>query len=689
MRFLLFFLIIVTGSFAYADNKFVTEQSSLQIITHKLSSDKHLIGLNFAIENGWKIYWKNPGDSGSEVKISIDGYDSELIWPAPKRHIDKITEDLQMQSFIYSSDIVIPVLINFNGNKPESIKLHVDYSICAKICIPYSHEFHINIADGDNNRQLHKIYNDLAQYKKNTTIKIDNDKTQFINDNGRLFLKLVASGINEIANVDIFAEYVANISFRTAVVNSLGNGNAEFIIPVDNFLKNIDLSGREIEFTIVSGNMPSNYQITIPKSINGKVELPESDGSVQKQLDNNIVIMVIYAFIGGFILNIMPCVLPVLSLKLMSIIKHRDSHPMKVRLSLLASASGIIFSFLVIAGVTVFLKIAGQSVGWGIQFQEPKFIIFLMLIILLFALNLLGKFEINLPVWLSGVVHETEQKHHHGIAGSFMVGAFAALLATPCTAPFLGVAIGFALAQNTAAILTVFFAMGLGMAQPYIVLAIFPSLIKYLPKSGAWMGVVKKVFGALLLLTVFLLLYVLLGQIGKLATIVTFMLCLLVKFFIEMDPSSKGKKSIKYILLTSVVVLCFYIPTVMQDRYKAHNGQINDIWQEFEGDKIANYINQGKVVVVDVTADWCFTCKVNKFLVLERGAVLERLMQDDIIALVADMTNENEVANKYLQSFRRSGIPFNVVYGRSKPDGIILSTLLTEEEVLQAISDAK
>ncbi|HLO77012.1 MAG TPA: thioredoxin family protein, partial [Magnetospirillum sp.] len=309
-----------------------------------------------------------------------------------------------------------------------------------------------------------------------------------------------------------------------------------------------------------------------------------------------------------------------------------------VRAAFLASAAGIVASFLALAGAAVAVKAAGQAVGWGIQFQQPGFLAVMIALLLAFAANLWGAFEIRLPSALMNV--GPSGVAHHTLLGHFLSGAFATLLATPCSAPFLGTAVGFALARGAGEIAAIFAALGLGMSVPYLAVALWPDLARRLPKPGAWMVTVKKVMGVALAATALWLGSVLAAQTGLTTA----------------APPAAGKTDIA--------------------------------WKSFDLTAVRQAVAEGKVVFVDVTADWCITCKVNKAAVVDRGAVAARLTGGGVVPMRADWTRPDDGIARYLASFDRFGIPFNAVYGPGAPDGIALSELLTEAEVLAALDKA-
>ena len=348
------------------------------------------------------------------------------------------------------------------------------------------------------------------------------------------------------------------------------------------------------------------------------------------------------------------------------------------------------FSFLLLAGFLIALKTGGMSVGWGIQFQEPVFLAFLTVVLGLFAYNLFGLFEVTMPAWVGNLV--AGRSGEENLGGHFLTGALATLVATPCSAPFLGTAVGFALSRGWLEIVLVFAALGLGLALPYLAVAAFPALAGRLPRPGPWMNVVRRVLGIALAATVLWLLYVLANGIGTdgarvLAALVLIMGAVLA---LRRAPSSGlGRHADKLVVALSLVAVVFpatwaSAPVTAEDRAGAFVG----VWQKFDRAEIRKLVAEGKTILVDVTADWCVTCQVNKQLVLEVGTVSEKLKSGEIIAMKADWTRPSQAISDYLAGFGRYGIPFNAVYGPSAPDGVALPELLTTNLVLQAVDRA-
>ena len=393
------------------------------------------------------------------------------------------------------------------------------------------------------------------------------------------------------------------------------------------------------------------------------------------------------AFLGGLILNVMPCVLPVLSIKLSSAIKTSGRGTRAVRTGFLLAAAGVMAFMWALAAVLYLLQTFGVTVGWGLQFQNPTFLAVLFVVLAVFSANLFGLFEFRLPASL-----QTRLAGAGGTTGygaDFATGFFGAVLATPCSAPFLGTAVAFALAGRGIDIVIVFTALGLGLALPYLVVAALPGLVRVLPKPGPWMVWLKVVLGLLLLVTALWLLWVLASVAGMLAaaTVAGLSVALiLVVTFRVLPPVPRSAA----IIVLAILPLVAAAPLARQAQPASQSLAGEQIaWVPFDRTDIAKRVSRGEVVFLDITAEWCLTCKANKALVLEREPVVTALTSGDIIPMQADWTRPDDRIARFLEAHNRFGIPFNAVYGPAAPEGIILSEILSSQDVMAAFDAAR
>ena len=414
-----------------------------------------------------------------------------------------------------------------------------------------------------------------------------------------------------------------------------------------------------------------------------------------------LALMLVFGLIGGAILNVMPCVLPVLSLKVFGLVKSAGIGRREVVVGSLATTAGILASFWALALFAIAARAAGAAVGWGVQFQQPAFVTFLAVVVVLFCLNLWGLFEIPLPSRLANSLGGGPKE---GVAGHFASGLFATLMATPCSAPFLGTAVGFALAQPSPTILAIFTSVGLGMALPYLALAVAPGAARLLPKPGAWMETVRRVMGFLLAAAAVWLFYVLAGQISPERLAAIELALLAVALFVWLRHSAGAGTgtgsghAVARLAAAGIAVavvaslgLAVTADAGAEQRLAANgsNGEDGERiqWLEFDRAEAEARSAAGELVFVDVTADWCFTCKANERLVLETPETRALFAEHDVVPMKADWTNRDDRIAAFLADYGKYSIPFYLLY-RPGQEPLPFSELLTKNNLAQAVREA-
>jgi suppressor for copper-sensitivity B len=492
-----------------------------------------------------------------------------------------------------------------------------------------------------------------------------------------ILIQVEARSREPFANPDIFIEGPDEVAFAKPTV-SLSDGGRRALLAVKGVgLEPAQIDGATLVLTLVDEDR--SMEATVPLRFGGPIAAAPSPPALETPLWRILA----FAVLGGLILNLMPCVLPVLSIKLLSVVSYGGRDPAAVRFGFLATATGIVASMLVIAAALVGVKAGGMTVGWGIQFQQPLFLVFMALVVTLFAYNLFGLFEIQLPQRLADL--SLRAGDHPSAGGHFLTGAFATLLATPCSAPFVGTAVGFALSRDAGEIFLVFASLGIGLALPYLAVAVFPRVATALPRPGNWMVVLRRVLGLALAATAVWLLTVIAAQIGaEGALTIAAMLALsgAVLMIRRLPQSRLGRHAGKVVLVLSIAALALPLVRAPQPAGPAtvQAGQ----WRPFDQVELARLVSAGRVVFVDVTADWCITCQVNKKIVLDNEPVSSWLNSENVVAMRADWTRPDADIARYLASFGRYGIPFNAVYGPEAPNGIALPEILTSNIVLDA-----
>jgi suppressor for copper-sensitivity B len=385
-----------------------------------------------------------------------------------------------------------------------------------------------------------------------------------------------------------------------------------------------------------------------------------------------VLFIMLLAALGGLVLNVMPCVLPVLSLKIMEIVKSKLNN--SVRRDLLLTASGIVFSFLVLGFVTIAIKFIGGTIGWGLHFQNPGFIMFLIVVLFVFAGNLYGSFEFKLPALVATLGGKR--------VGSFLTGCLATLLATPCTAPFLGTAVSFALTRSWFEILLIYTSMGIGMALPIITLSFMPKLVaRIIPKPGKWLESFKKFLAFLLFITCIWLVFVLYAQISFRGLAVFVGSLLLLKYLFSINWSKR------HILLAIVLGTTFSVGSgwFTESKVRQEEEWYDSHWQIYSEQKLKQLLRKNQTIFIEVTADWCITCKYNYFTVLNTTSMMNALKERNVHLLKADYTRGDPNIAKLLEKHKQAGVPTYIVYGPKFKKGLVLSGIISHTDIIELV----
>lgn len=627
--------------------------------------------LEVNLEGEWKTYWRSPGEGG--VSPILDWSQSSNIsgldwyWPTPAFY-----ETSGVMTLGYKHDVVFPMLLTFDDiNQPITFSGKLTLPTCTNICVLTDYDLDlapISLTDLETDINAQHLYQQGLS-KVPAKSKLTNIiASSFDVESQVLQLQISHQGGWENPQILVDGEQITDDYLSQADI-AINDDIVTATYQVTNWLGKTDLVGKEISITVSDTLFAHEVSAVV------------DDNALLKNSSTSIVSMIIFALLGGLILNIMPCVLPVLGMKLNSMVASAHSSKRTVRIQFLASAAGILTSFWLLASGLLLLKFTGSAIGWGIQFQNPFFIGFMVIITALFTANLLGFFELRLPSRFSTSI---ASKGNDSTLGHFIQGMFATLLATPCSAPFLGTAVAFALGASVFEMWMIFTFLGLGMALPWLLFALFPGLISFMPKPGAWMNKVKILFGLMMLLTTLWLLSLMAPFVGNL---VTFMIALsLLVFFLFFIAKKHGQKTV--IIILAAVVLTSSATLMIGSLTAKHWAtplEDNLNWVPLDQQSINEYVKQGKTVFVDVTADWCITCKVNKIGVTLQDPVYSALQQENVITVKGDWTKPNDVVTDYLRSHQRFGVPLNVVYGPNAPQGIPLPVILTSDDVIDAL----
>ncbi|WIH25564.1 protein-disulfide reductase DsbD family protein [Photobacterium damselae] len=648
----------------------------LMLTGEKNEANKTVEGLlEVKLDKDWKTYWRSPGEGGTapsinwELSSNLNSVDWH--WPLPKRY-----EFLGVETLGYKHDVIFPMTFHLDDmNKPVFLSGKLTMSSCTSICVLTDYELSLDF----NPEKLVPSVDAMVLYNKGNSLvpkpSTAVELTQVSYDEAKKIVSIVATNKAGWTNPDVFVDGqskpVKQTSFLTPKIDVSGE---QLIaqVPVSSWFGTPKLVGEPLSVTITD----KDIAVELSKAADNKPVIALQNDSLLKVIG--------LALLGGLILNIMPCVLPVLGMKLSSVISAKGLERRQIRAQFIASALGILVSFWLLAGFLALLKVSGQALGWGVQFQSPWFIGAMMIITGLFAANMLGLFEIRLSsntnTWLA-----TRGGNSYG--GHFVQGMFATLLATPCSAPFLGTAVAFALGANYLTLFAIFTALAVGMAAPWLLIALFPQLANALPKPGMWMNTVKTIFGLMMLVTSLWLLSLMANFFSLKIVIVIGVIAL--ALLLSQLWRIKGKRAtlltVGFLIIVTAIGLI--IGSLTADKWAKPLPQDHH-WTPLNIEQIKQDVAQGKTVFVDVTADWCITCKANKVGVILQEPVYSALDQENIVLMRGDWTKPSDYVTNFLQSHGRFGVPFNIVYGPAAPNGIELPVILTSEQVLDALKQA-
>ncbi|WP_145931805.1 protein-disulfide reductase DsbD family protein [Yersinia bercovieri] len=625
------------------------------------------------LQDGWKTYWRSPGEGGIAPTIAWDlPLDAvKWHWPVPQRFD---VSGISTQG--YHQQVMLPIVIS--GPLPKRVSGTLTLSTCSNVCILTDYPFSLDLSSPISAENQQQFMHDFAQAMGQ--VPIANALTKQIQvgyGNGEVqILALREEGWQQPA---LFFDSLDDVDLGKPIVSVQGNQLSVRVAATDGWGEGTaDLRGKPLTMVISDAGLAQETTLNIGSAL----RLPASSTTFWS--------WIFMALAGGLILNLMPCVLPVLAMKLGSILQTEQQTRRQVRWQFLASAAGIISSFWLLALLMTALRLGNHALGWGIQFQSPWFIGFMVLVTALFTANLLGLFDIQLSSSLNSRIAapRIEKSGARGMAGHFGQGALATLLATPCSAPFLGTAVAFALAAPLPALWGIFTALGVGMSLPWLAVAAWPTLALCLPRPGRWMSHLRIAMGGLMLASSLWLLTLMISHIGLLAVIITagvLLLALLLAIGWRYGARVAIIVSLISVLIIGALLLAGSL-TANLWRQPLHD---NIPWQPLTESAIKQALREHKRVFVDVTADWCVTCKVNKIHVLMRDDVQQALQAPDVVALRGDWTRPSAAITQFLRERGTVAIPFNQIYGPQQPQGVVLSPLLDPDVLLKVLADAK
>jgi thiol:disulfide interchange protein DsbD len=644
------------------------------------------VGLLLHMVPNWHTYWKFPGDAGipTEIKWKLpEGWKTgEIQWPIPL----KLDEPGDIQIYGYHDEVLLMQEITPPASlKDSGVQLPADanWLVCEKICIPGSASLKLDLPvaaqGGSANEEIFSRYRrSLPQSWPDPKVARSSWKRQ----GAELQLTVESAALASYPAADFFPLPEPTVVVSHPKAERAVDGKITFRIPIETADTNLSaLNGIVVFGQSENGAGRNAWALNAPAITTSGPLFSEG-----------LAKFLLFGFLGGLILNLMPCVLPVISLKIFGFVQQAGQDRRRILRSGLAFIAGIFAWFIGLALLLIGLKSAGREITWAFQFTNPYFVVLMSAVVLVFALNLFGVFEISLPQFASrGVLGWTARE---GEAGSFFEGVFATVLATPCTAPFLGTALGFAFTQSGWTILLMFLAIATGMASPYFLLSAQPAWLRLLPKPGAWMVRVKQLMGFLLLATLLFLLAVVGAERGVEAIIWTacFLLVLSLACWMKgafIVPTASATARFVSLALMLVLVLggAWYFIGEKFAAAKTVSAETQTVggWQPFTPQLLETELKQGHAVFVDFTAVWCLTCKFNEANVLEAGAVRDAFQRHNITKIKADWTNADPAITKILKQFGRPGVPMYVLYPGNHAEPILFPEVLTQNMILEKL----
>ena len=650
-----FISLLIFSSFSYG-NPVETGHANVSLVkfgTNQSAQNELFIGIKMDMQKNWHTYWKNPGDSGGPIKViwnlpqnvSIEG----PLWPTPD-----LLPYPPLMTYGYKDFVIFPYKVSYTDfDNLSFVGADIDFLICDDVCVPEK-------------ASINTSFNKLQPSKrfKEWLLKVPEITLPILGSQTNEFLEVRFSYNDQIRSIYFFSDNQNMI---------LHSGKQVLIKEENNWLLKIPLQSEDLKISYIEGVIKINDESYL---INSDVTK-----SSEEALSMSILQAIIFAFIGGIILNLMPCVFPIISLKILSFVSMGGSSKSKIRTHSLIFCLGVIVSFLLIALSLLALKGAGNSVGWGFQLQSPVIVGFLSILMFIIGLILLMNIDIGTSMTKLGKIGMNDTSY----SSSFLTGILAVVVASPCTAPFMGAAIGYALIQPSFVTLPVFISLGIGFAFPYLLLSYKPELIEALPSSGTWMVKLKEFFAFPMFATALWLLWVFSIQTSTDALIELLLVLLLISLLMWLITNAT-KKIIKIILLLLLGSLFIVqLKNLTDVKVEPNNNQENKditIWTK----DIENELrSKNKAYLINYTAAWCITCQANDKVALSRPNVKEFLKKNNIEYIVADWTNKNKDILDALNTYDRSGVPLYVYWKPGMQKSEILPAILTEKIVLDAL----
>lgn len=678
-----------------------SERVEAQLVAQHLSAEPGkpaLVGLKLRMADHWHTYWKNPGDSGLPTRIKWElpaGWKAgEMQWPYPKP-----LPVGPLMNYGYEDEVVLLTPLTPPADAapgPHAIRAKAEWLVCKDVCIPEKGELDLELAVGPGEPAVNpRAQASIERALNGLPVEARGWKSEASIAGKTLVVRLTPpEGVTPPAKAAFFPEREQLIE-PAAPQKLLREGRSlrfemKLVEPVATNVQSVagvavsDGGWPGVQRKAIAVNAPVSASLAAAGPISG----PGGGASQADGIGGSAWAALAFAFVGGILLNLMPCVFPVLGIKVMGFVQHAHGDPRAMRLQGWIFSAGVVLSFLALAGVMLALRAGGAQLGWGFQLQSPVVVMLLAALFFVLALNLSGVFE-----WGAFAQSMTSRLTARGrYADAFLAGVLASVVATPCTAPFMGAAVGFTLTQSAALALAVFGTMGAGMALPVLLLALFPKLLRRMPRPGAWMETFKQVLAFPLYATVAWLAWVLGAQSGNDAVFALLGGLVLVAMGAWMygrweHAAAPWRAAVAAILVAAGVAVAWPGsggPAAEGVQPAAKAGELP--WEAWSPEKVAELTAQGKPVFVDFTAAWCVTCQVNKRVALHNADVVKAFAMRGVVPLRADWTRQDPRITEALSSMGRNAIPVYALYEPGKAEPRLLPEVLTPSLVLAELS---
>jgi thiol:disulfide interchange protein DsbD len=698
-------------AFALSGNTVNTDNVKARLVSEVAavgSGQAFWVALELDIRDGWHTYWRNPGDSGEPTKLVWQlppGFSAgDIVWTTPHRF-----EIAPLVNYGYAKHAVHLVKItapqDLKAGTSVSLSAKASWLVCSDVCVPEDANLQLTLPVSAQAGSVDPTSAGLFATARGELPNAQPAPTSARISGDKLIITLGhdwGATLSQITALAFYPYDEGGIEYSAPQTLTRAKDGVELAMKVGYQPPKAGVIRGVLVVTTKNGAQIDTVPIEIGADFSGAGAAGVKAGPrfpplarSNKEPERSLPTLLLFALLGGLILNLMPCVFPVLSIKALNVMEQAEKDPAAVRAKGLVFAAGVIVSMLCLAGVLLVLRAGGEQLGWGFQLQSPLFVTLLVYLLLAVGLNLSGVFEVG--GGLAGVGDNLTQGDSY--SASFFTGVLATLVATPCSAPFMAPAVGAALTQAPFNALCIFAALGVGISLPFVVLSFAPWMRRVLPKPGAWMDTLKQVFAFPVYATAAWLLWVVAQEaspFGLGAALGGCILVALAAWSFQKTRSSAGGGRITVIATTAIsLLLAILLPIRFADVASAAPGNAAqaragaDEWQPYSAARVAELSAAGRPLLVNFTASWCLTCLVNERNAFSDAAVQKVFHDRNVTLMKGDWTNRDPAITKALAAFGRAGVPLYLVYngkpGATEPE--VLPQILTAGVVASAFAD--